>query len=68
MNIEILYEDSDLLIANKPAGMLVIPDRFDENQPSLNKKLEEKLHQKIWVVHRPGNKWSDMFCQNRSKS
>lgn len=32
--------------------MLVIPDRFNSEAPSLNKLLEEKMGAHIWVVHR----------------
>lgn len=52
MNIEILYEDDDLLVANKPAGLLVVPDRFNAELPCLHKLLEAKAGQKIWIVHR----------------
>jgi len=46
MNIETIYEDEDLIIVNKPAGLLVVPDRFNSVLPSLNKTLEEKKAQK----------------------
>ncbi len=62
MQIEILYEDSDMLIVNKPAGMLVIPDRFDTGIPSLNKVLEAQTGQKIWVVHRLDRDTSGVIC------
>lgn len=62
MTIEKIYEDDDLVIVNKPAGMLVIPDRFDANQPSLNKALETKMGQKIWVVHRLDRDTSGVIC------
>ncbi|MCB0698711.1 MAG: RluA family pseudouridine synthase [Chitinophagales bacterium] len=62
MNIEILYEDDDLLIVNKPAGMLVIPDRFDEEQPSLNRLLAEKHGQHMFVVHRLDRGTSGVIC------
>ena len=52
MKLEVLFEDDDLIIVNKPSGVLVIPDRFDTTIPSLNKLLEERCGQKIWVVHR----------------
>ena len=53
MQIDILYEDNDLVIVNKPAGMLVIPERFaTETSAPLNKLLEAKLGQQLWVVHR----------------
>lgn len=62
MNIEKLYEDDDLLIVNKPAGLLVIPDRFNHELPSLNKLLEAKTGQKIWVVHRLDRDTSGVIC------
>lgn len=49
--MEILYEDSALLIVNKPAGVPVLPDGWDENAPYLVKLLEEQ-YTKLWVVHR----------------
>ncbi|MES2702854.1 MAG: RluA family pseudouridine synthase [Bacteroidota bacterium] len=52
MTIEKLYEDDDLVVVNKPAGLLVVPDRFNQNLASMNKLLETKLGQRIWVVHR----------------
>jgi 23S rRNA pseudouridine955/2504/2580 synthase/23S rRNA pseudouridine1911/1915/1917 synthase len=62
MQIEIIYEDDDLVIVNKPAGTLVIPDRFNSNIPSLNHLLEIKLGQKIWVVHRLDRDTSGVIC------
>lgn len=47
----ILFKDEDLIVVNKPAGLLSIPDRFNEQLPSLSKILEQHLG-KIWVVHR----------------
>lgn len=62
MNIEKLYEDDDLIIVNKPAGMLVVPDRYNHELPSLNRSLEAKLGQKIWVVHRLDRDTSGVIC------
>ncbi|MCD6013594.1 MAG: pseudouridine synthase [Flavipsychrobacter sp.] len=62
MTIETLYEDDDLLIVNKPAGVLVIPDRFDATIASLNKLVEAKAGQKIWVVHRLDRETSGVIC------
>ncbi len=67
MKIETLYEDDDLIVVNKPAGMLVIPDRWDENLPSLNKQLEQKTGQKIWVVHRLDRETSGVICFAKSE-
>ena len=62
MKLEILYEDNDLIVVNKPAGLLVIPDRFDSEIPSLNKVLEAKLKQHVWVVHRLDRDTSGVIC------
>jgi 23S rRNA pseudouridine1911/1915/1917 synthase len=62
MNIEKLYEDDDLIIVNKPAGLLVVPDRFNHELPSLNKILESKAGQKIWIVHRLDRDTSGVIC------
>lgn len=62
MKIEISYEDDDLVIVNKPARVLVVPDRFNQELPSLNKMLEEQLKQKAWVVHRLDRETSGVIC------
>ncbi len=62
MQIEILYQDDDMVMVNKPAGVLVIPDRFNDALPSLNKMLEDKLGTKIWVVHRLDRDTSGVIC------
>ncbi len=62
MQLDILFEDDDIIAVNKPSGMLVIPDRYDTNQPSLNKLLEAKLKQQIWVIHRIDRDTSGIIC------
>lgn len=62
MKIEVLYEDHDFIIVNKPAGMLVVPDRFNHELPSLNRTLEAKAGHKIWVVHRLDRETSGIIC------
>lgn len=62
MNIDTLYEDDEMLIVNKPAGLLVVPDRFNALLPSLNKTMERKAGQKIWVVHRLDRETSGVIC------
>jgi 23S rRNA pseudouridine1911/1915/1917 synthase len=62
MNLEILYEDDDVIVVNKPAGTTVIPERFNTENLSVNKALEEQLGQKIWVVHRLDRDTSGVLC------
>lgn len=61
MKLDILYEDDDLVIINKPSGLLVVPDRFDANLPNLRKILTEKYGQ-IFVVHRIDRDTSGVIC------
>jgi RluA family pseudouridine synthase len=47
----ILFEDPEILIVNKPAGVPVLPDGWEKGAPYLVKFLEEQSG-KLWVVHR----------------
>lgn len=52
MQLEILYEDSDIIAVNKPAGMLSIPARGHlACEKSLLDLLKEK-YGRVYVVHR----------------
>jgi 23S rRNA pseudouridine1911/1915/1917 synthase len=62
MKLELLYEDDNFAVVNKPAGVLVIPDRFDPTLLSLNRLLENQLKQKVWVVHRLDRDTSGVIC------
>lgn len=61
MKIETIYEDDDILIVNKPGGLLVLPDRHDVSIPSLAKLLEARMG-KVWVVHRLDRDTSGVIC------
>jgi 23S rRNA pseudouridine1911/1915/1917 synthase len=50
-SLDILYEDDFLVAVNKPAGILSIPDRFDESKPSCLQILRNKYND-IFTVHR----------------
>jgi 23S rRNA pseudouridine1911/1915/1917 synthase len=63
--LNIVYEDNDLLVIDKPAGLLVIPDRWDAAKPTVVKLARAYLNTqaaatgtivaeppRIWVVHR----------------
>lgn len=49
--IEILYQDEHLIAVNKPAGMLTLPDRFQEDRPNLYRYLQERFAT-LFIVHR----------------
>lgn len=48
---EIIFEDGNIVIVNKPSGLLTIPDRYDTDEPNLTAILNEK-YGKIYTVHR----------------
>lgn len=50
-SIDIIFENDDFVAVNKPSGLLSIPDRHDEELPSLLKTLREKYGH-IFTVHR----------------
>jgi RluA family pseudouridine synthase len=48
---EIIHLDNALLVINKPAGLLSLPDGFDATKPHLRAILEPKYGH-LWIVHR----------------
>lgn len=50
-DIQIIFENDEFVAINKPAGVLTIPDRYDDTQPSVYKHLQNK-YEKIFIVHR----------------
>jgi 23S rRNA pseudouridine955/2504/2580 synthase/23S rRNA pseudouridine1911/1915/1917 synthase len=51
-NIEIIYQDDDIVIVNKPSGIISIPDQHTDESKTLVGILKKQLNQKIWVVHK----------------
>lgn len=49
--MKILYEDEHLLVLDKPAGLSVLPDGWEQDAPYLVQFLEEQ-YGKIFIVHR----------------
>ena len=47
----IIHEDEELIFVNKTAGILSIPDRYDQNIPNLKSILSDYC-QNIFVMHR----------------
>jgi 23S rRNA pseudouridine955/2504/2580 synthase/23S rRNA pseudouridine1911/1915/1917 synthase len=66
MNYELLHEDDDLLVVNKPAGLLTIPDRNGEKD-SLHAQLERK-YGKVFIVHRLDRETSGILCFARNET
>ncbi|MEO9005086.1 MAG: RluA family pseudouridine synthase [Ginsengibacter sp.] len=51
MKASVIFENDDFVSVNKEAGMLTIPDRYDDKQPSLYKILTQQ-YGKVYIVHR----------------
>lgn len=49
--IDIIFENDDLVVLNKPAGLLTIPDRFNKKLFSLSEEAK-KVWGEIYIVHR----------------
>lgn len=48
--VDIVFEDEEILVLNKPANLLVIPDRYDKSLPNVADILKNELG-KIFIVH-----------------
>ncbi len=62
---EILFSDDDLIIVNKPANYLTIPDRHDATKPNVLGFLKEQFEE-IFIVHRIDKETSGMLCFARN--
>lgn len=50
-DIEILYDDDDIVVVSKPSSTLTIPDRYNKDIPNLYNYFKE-LYGEIFLVHR----------------
>lgn len=79
LDLSILYEDDDLLVIDKPAGLLVIQDRWDPSKPTVVKLARTYLQARavapgatapeaprIWVVHRLDRETSGVLILAKS--
>lgn len=65
MSYELLYEDEYLLVVNKPAGMLTIPDRQGAAKNLL--AALQKRYGQVFVVHRLDRETSGILCFARTE-
>ena len=61
----ILYSDADLLIIDKPAGLLSIRDGYDRSIPYVGRLLEP-TYGRLWVVHRLDKETSGLMVMARN--
>lgn len=63
----ILWQDEALVVLNKPAGLLTLPDGYDPQLPHLRALLEPHLG-RLWIVHRLDRQTSGVILLARSAS
>ena len=63
--IELLYEDDFILVVNKPANFLTIPDRYKHDLPNLYHYLLDR-YKEVFVVHRLDKETSGIICFARN--
>lgn len=63
--IEMLFEDDDLLVINKPAGLRVIRDGYHPELPTVSSTLEAHFG-RVFVVHRLDKDTSGVLILARS--
>ncbi len=64
--LEILHQDQDMLVINKPPNFLSIPDRFDATKPNLLSYLRTTFEQ-VLPVHRLDKETSGVICFARNE-
>ncbi|MDY6845896.1 MAG: RluA family pseudouridine synthase [Chloroflexota bacterium] len=63
----LLYQNQDLLIINKPAGLLSIPDGYNPQIPHLRRVLEP-IYGNLWMVHRLDKETSGIMVIARNSN
>jgi len=62
----VVYLDDDLMVIDKPSGVLTIPDGYDPEKPHLMKILRPQ-YGKLWIVHRLDKSTSGLVILARNK-
>lgn len=58
---QIIHEDEDIIIVNKPPNLLTIPDRYAHDLPNVYRKLQQHTDE-VFVVHRLDKETSGILC------
>lgn len=66
MLIPIIYADEDILVIEKPSGVLSLPDGYDKNIPHLKSILEPEFGT-LYMVHRLDKETSGVMILCRNK-
>lgn len=67
MKPEIIFEDADILVVNKPSGITVIPDRIHTQRETLQSILQKDFG-RLLVVHRIDRDTSGVLCFARHEA
>ncbi len=59
--VNVIHEDDDIVIVNKPPHLLSIPDRFNPDIPNLHTFLQNRLG-RVWTIHRLDRETSGIIC------
>jgi len=60
----VMFMDDSLVVVNKPAGLLSVPDGYDPSLPHIRSVLEPFLG-KLWMVHRLDKETSGLMILAR---
>jgi len=61
----VLWSDDSLLVINKPAGLLTLPDGYQPDAPHLRSVLQP-VYGRLWIVHRLDKETSGVVALARS--
>lgn len=64
-NVQVIWHDADLLVINKPAGLLSLPDGYDQSLPHVKGVLTLEFGS-LWIVHRLDRQTSGVMVLARS--
>jgi len=67
MTYSLIYADDFLVVINKPAGLLSIPDRYDASKPNVLAQLRADYGD-IYTVHRLDRETSGILCFARTEA
>lgn len=66
-SLDILFKDNDLLILNKPSGLLSVPGRGDDKQDCLATRVQAEYPEAL-IVHRLDMPTSGLIIMARNKN
>jgi 23S rRNA pseudouridine955/2504/2580 synthase/23S rRNA pseudouridine1911/1915/1917 synthase len=64
---QIIFEDDDIIVIDKPAPYLTIPDRYDKTKPNLVSALSEK-REDVFINHRLDKETSGLIVFTKNEA